>query len=67
MKKHADLNIKIDTELKEQIEAFAGDQDHSVSEIVRMALRVYLFLVRSKRLITVTNWALEEITHGEAA
>lgn len=67
MKKQSDLNIKIDSHLKEQIEAFSFAQDQSVSEVVRMALRVYLFLVRTKKLITVTNWALEVLSDNEEA
>lgn len=64
-KKLSDLNIKVEESLKHQIEGIAGDQEHTVSEVVRMALRVYLYLVKTKRLLTVTNWILETAISGD--
>jgi hypothetical protein len=66
MKKTADLNLKIDFDLKEQAQQFADSQDDTnLSDVVRMALRVYLFLVKTRRLVTVMNWALETIGSSE--
>jgi len=56
MKKLADVSVKIEADLKEQMDALAAEQDMSISEIVRFAFRIYIFISKTRKVLIVSDW-----------
>ena len=61
MKKTEQLNVLVESDIKEMLIKLSHDQGTDVSEVVRSAVKIYLWLGKSKRLSTVFTWMSDEL------
>ena len=58
-KQSENINFKIDADLKSALDDIAYQQDQTASEVIRLSLKIYIFLRQIKKLDSIISLLLD--------